>query len=607
MKTEIVTIERITARCQDLTLSTGQRLLSCLSLLSHLLSAYCQIRDRAAAAAADAVRLRGELNGSLTSENCDTVYSTYRRRGFGGNRGRLDTPDRQSISKLCSLPSGSSADDLAAYRKTVADIRSDAAVLDQYFQTFEQIRDAALSLTSRNRMQMICQQILTVSLPNPEWRGCKSTKEIVGCINGNFLETARRFSSSFIPVRQYFGKYFTGQRLLFRRLIDKRGRKDGRICIADGQTTVERMRPADDVSQTLTDKLRMNVEVSVRRYLSDLYQTLPFVVESRRADVENMTIAASELTSSTDAAEVKRVRDDLETANYRLRQSTDAAARLQSGRYSRQTAEFCRDWRLFHSLQMKSAYTAIPEYFVRDNDGHYRVPVSQILTVRRCLSVSRGDLAAVKRHRTVSSVCPSAVTQIVVGRTTATGNSWQFTLPDTDSVCTLQILQTPVTMIRSSTACPGIELTIERTGNQVIDDLMSKIDSFHVESVSDITEQIIQSARDSFNQRLLTARRRLEYDRKAAADAAAAKLRQRQEIAAAALKLRKVSVVRLTDSYAVGNCKPGTAAFCSAWGITADSISGQQLVRIWRSRNWEYNYNFLRIVQRLTVDCGVSE
>ena len=146
-----------------------------------------------------------------------------------------------------------------------------------------------------------------------------------------------------------------------------------------------RIRPADDVRQTLTDRLRMNVELSVRRYLSDLYQTLPFVLESRQSDVENMTIAASELTSSTDAAEVKRVRDDLETANYRLRQSTDAAARLESGKHSRQTAEFCQDWRLFHSLQMKSSYTAIPEYFTRDNDSSYRVPVSQILTVRRCL------------------------------------------------------------------------------------------------------------------------------------------------------------------------------------------------------------------------------
>ena len=137
MKTEIVTIERITARCQDLTLSTGQRLLCCLSLLSRLLSAYCRIRDRAAAAAADAVRLRGSLSGSLISENCDTRHSNYRRRGFG-NRGWLDSPDRQSVVELCKLPSGSSVDDLAAYRQTVSDIRSDAAVLDQYFQTFEQ-------------------------------------------------------------------------------------------------------------------------------------------------------------------------------------------------------------------------------------------------------------------------------------------------------------------------------------------------------------------------------------------------------------------------------------------------------------------------------------
>ena len=610
MKTEIVTIERITARCQDLTLSTGQRLLSCLSLLSHLLAAYCQIRDRAAAAESDAGKIRSSLSGSLTSENCDTRYSKNytRRRSAWGNRGWLDSPDRQTVSKLCSLPSGSSVDDLSRYRQTVADIRSDAEVLDQYFQTFEQIRKAALTLKTYNRCQMICQQILTVSLPDPKWRNCKSTKETIGCINGNFLETARRFPGSFIPVRKYFGEYFAGQRLLFRRLIDRRGKKQGRLCVADGQSTVERIRPSDDVRQTLTDRLRMSVEISVSRYLSDLYQTLPFVVESRQADVKTAENKLAELSADADAdADAVRFwQGDLSESEFRLRKSTDAAVRLESGKYTRQTAEFCRDWRLFHSVQMKSAYTAIPEYMVRD-DANYRVPVSQILTVRRCLSVSREDLAALKRHRTVSSVCPSAVSQIVVGRTTSTGSVWQFTLPDSDSVCTLQILQTPVVMIRSSTACSGIELTVERTGNQVIDDLMSKIDSYHIEAVSDITEQNIQSARNAFGHRLLDARQRLEYDRKAAADAAAAKQRQRQEIAAAALKLRKVSVVRLTDSYAVGNCKPGTAAFCSAWGITADSISGQQLVRIWRARGWEYNYNFLRIVQRLTVDCGVTE
>ena len=143
--------------------------------------------------------------------------------------------------------------------QTVSDIQSDAAVLDQYFQTFEQIRESVLTLKTVNRFQMICQQILTVSLPDPKWRSCKSTKETIGCVNGNFLETARRFPGSFIPVRKYFGEYFSGQRLLFRRLTDKRGKKHGRLCIADGQSTVERIRPADDVRQTLTDRLRMKI------------------------------------------------------------------------------------------------------------------------------------------------------------------------------------------------------------------------------------------------------------------------------------------------------------------------------------------------------------
>jgi hypothetical protein len=75
---------------------------------------------------------------------------------------------------------------------------------------------------------------------------------------------------------------------------------------------------------------------------------------------------------------------------------------------------------------------------------------------------------------------------------------------------------------------------------------------------------------------------------------------QRARIADYARRLVKIPVVSLEDSYNVGNCKPGTQAFCRELGITVEAMSGRELFRVWKSKAYPLNSLFLRVIDKLS-------
>lgn len=75
---------------------------------------------------------------------------------------------------------------------------------------------------------------------------------------------------------------------------------------------------------------------------------------------------------------------------------------------------------------------------------------------------------------------------------------------------------------------------------------------------------------------------------------------RRSAIARIARRLNSVESVSLSDSYAAGNCKPGTADFCRRWGITDSKISGADLCRKWQKHGWKAESLFIAVLERVT-------
>jgi hypothetical protein len=75
---------------------------------------------------------------------------------------------------------------------------------------------------------------------------------------------------------------------------------------------------------------------------------------------------------------------------------------------------------------------------------------------------------------------------------------------------------------------------------------------------------------------------------------------QRARVADYARRLIKIPLVSLQDSYNVGNCKPGTEAFCRELGVTVETMSGRELFQAWKSKAYPLNSLFLRVIDKLS-------
>ena len=84
--------------------------------------------------------------------------------------------------------------------------------------------------------------------------------------------------------------------------------------------------------------------------------------------------------------------------------------------------------------------------------------------------------------------------------------------------------------------------------------------------------------------------------------AAEKRQRNRQMTAGYLRKLRQLPSVSLSDSYAVGNCRPGTERFCQQIGLSAavSSLSGAVLARYWQKSGYPGNSLFFLVIDRMT-------
>jgi hypothetical protein len=91
--------------------------------------------------------------------------------------------------------------------------------------------------------------------------------------------------------------------------------------------------------------------------------------------------------------------------------------------------------------------------------------------------------------------------------------------------------------------------------------------------------------------------KRAEVNRRAAEEERIRQLSIRSKRAYLVKQCRSIDQFQLADSYSVGNCKPGTSAFCSRLGIgDRDTIPGIELANRWRKSGYCEQSYFERVI-----------
>lgn len=121
-------------------------------------------------------------------------------------------------------------------------------------------------------------------------------------------------------------------------------------------------------------------------------------------------------------------------------------------------------------------------------------------------------------------------------------------------------------------------------------------DCYHSEE-SESEEDIFRKLQNRFISWCSEQKRRAEYEKR---QLEASKL-LKKEVADLLRKLRSIQIVKVEDSYRVGNCRPGTAQFMTILGITSAEISGRELAKRWKKAGYTARERFAPVVRALEV------
>jgi hypothetical protein len=349
------------------------------------------------------------------------------------------------------------------------------------------------------------------------------------------------------------------------------------------------------------------MEWRVRRFLHCQYHRDHFLFTSQNLVAKRRELEALKSVPETDTDTLQKLETEILECGERM---AERFVEFDGKQHSRHVREFVADWRLVGQNTDSRNYNGIGTPHPQELTAQYRVPVSAVLTCQRYLNATpelRESLPGLKRLRTVASPQPSVVTQLVVSRPIETGNVWEVVIDQT--LHSLPILSVSVLAFGTSVT-PATELIIQRTGIPVVDETLSEIDSWHCgEGIANHTPTIqdIKNCIYSFTRQLQTAIQNREWNRARKLNAENAKKLQRQKVAKSAAALWRIDTVKLQDSYTAGNCVIGTSQFCLQWGIAhRQEISGRELCRLWRARNWEYNPAFIRVIEHITATATVG-
>lgn len=178
---------------------------------------------------------------------------------------------------------------------------------------------------------------------------------------------------------------------------------------------------------------------------------------------------------------------------------------------------------------------------------------------------------------------------ILAGKPTRVGNTQDYYVPAVWMKDKTITAQEEAPKIHKTIAIPVFGNLLLRVGWP---------DVYHAEPDFELTPENIHRQLDLSTTHYFAAKRnQLESQ----ASAALKDQHQKRKLALALWAVRQVPTVTLKDSYEVGNCVPGTAAFCKNLGITSQAISGRELAVRWRKAKFIEQSRFLPIVEKINA------
>ena len=554
-------LEGMLFRFHQESLSSGERLLSALTLFQHLSRRYQDLLSRSKKQEKEVSALRKSIRYS-------GIQSAPSRYGTGWNSGTYVREQALRCSFHISTPSDA-VETLKTLQTEGESICSDAELLQQYFKAWEGVLSAAYSLPVKNTAERDAQNMLLATEARGHWKRRKEGYNPIDGVSGHALHCSESLQ----------------QKPVYKRLKSSLQQREGsglkgRRSISAGE---------EHLSETVYSSAAQEVSVfsaALGKYASE-FQSFRHTPEERRAEADFQAFCCSQKGSLfylADALNTQGIR-----SIYREQERSSNDAQWLTSHSAESLLKVClmlRKTRFFRKIKN-------PPFFRTSEAIAHRVKGARKLSERLspCRSGVSGipfEMLSAEEHRELS--IPASVEFKV-------GEEQEVSFP----VFAWRVYCSGSRY--GSDISEQIEFSLGKSEHPEADALLPFTDTFHHDASSlfeaspEQKQKAAERLKSIFLGRLSTAKGEQRRAAERAASAEERRQKQRAEKAHWLRRLRSLEAVSLEDSYSVGNCKIGTSSFCSQLKISSEIVSGSGLAQAWKKANYPWNRLFFRVIE----------
>lgn len=554
-------LEGTLSRFHSESLSSGERLLSALTLFQALSRRYQDLLERSK-------KQEKEVSALSESIRYSGIQSSSSRYGTGWNSGTYVQEQSLRCCFHTSIPSDA-AERLKALQTEGESIRSDADLLQQYLKAWEDVLSAAYSLPVRNTAERDAQNMLLATEARGHWKRRKEEYNPVDGVSGHALRLSESLQ----------------QKSAYKRLKSSLQQREGsglkgRRSISAGE---------EHLSERVYSSAAQEVSVfsaALGKYASE-FQSFRHCSAERRAEAGFQAFCYTQKGSLFYLADV--LNSEGVRSTYREQEGERTSEQWLSSHSPESLLKVC--FLLRKGCFFK--YIKKPSFFYASDAAASRVKAARRLS--EMLSPCRSGVSGI----------PFAMLSAEEHRELSIPASVEFKIGEEQEV-SFPVFAWKVYCSGSrygSDVSEQIEFALGKSEHPEADALLPFVDTFHqdAESLFSASAEQKQKAAERLKGIFLGRLSTAIDERRRAAERAASEAerlkRLRAEKAQWLRRLRRLEEVSLEDSYSSGNCRIGTASFCSQLKVSAESISGSGLAQAWKKAQYPWNRLFFKVIE----------
>lgn len=556
-------LEGMLSRFHQESLSSGERLMAALTLFQHLSRRYKDLLSRSS-------KQEKEVASLSESIRYSGIQSRPSQYGTGWNSGRYVQEQALRCSFHTSIPSDA-AETLKALQTTGESICSDADLLQQYLKAWEGVLSAAYSLPVRNTAERDAQNMLLATEARGHWMRRKEDYNPVDRVSGHALHCSESLQ----------------QKPAYKRLKAALQQREGsglkgRRSISAGEEHL-----SEHVYSSSASREVSVFQAALGKYASE-FQSFRHCSAERRAEASFETFCRTQKGSLFHLADV--LNSEGVRSIYREQEGERLAEQWLNNHSPESLLKVCfllRKGCFFKYIRKLS-------FFYASDAAARRVKAARRLS--EMLSPCRSGVSGIpfqmlssEEHRELN--IPASV---------------EFKIGESEQEVSFPVFAWKVYCSGSrygSDISEQIEFALGKSEHPEADALLPFVDTFHhdAESLFSASAEQKQKAAERLKSIFLSRLSSAIDERRRAAERAASEAEKRERLRAEKAqwlrRLRRLEEVSLQDSYSSGNCKIGTASFCSQLKITDESISGSGLAQAWKNAQYPWNRLFFKVIE----------